>query len=348
VRARPPSLSFARSNDRNSIFCTVGANGDYVQNATYRVTISDKISLLGAADGPKYCWSGTFGALVKNKETMKDGWLGTTSTVTASLSCSDQNLFYRQCIINNQLSVVLIVIGTIVWYCCFTCACFYCGCCKCCNNKDDLSAWGMCNRFCPTAPCADPPDKEEVLPEHLVNPKSEEENKSSLFGANKKLNAVRSGGLGELKKPVAADDSEESVRVVVPPSGMTTRTPLPPPSMPPPSMPPPSMPPRSMPPPSMPPPSMPPPAAAPPAPPAPAPAAAAPAEAAPAAAAPAAEPAAAAVAAPVAAAPAAEVAPAAAAAAEAAPAAALPAQAEFTAVNPLRKAKRQEKEEDVI
>ena len=230
---RPYPRAPLRRSDRNSIFCTQGANGDYVQNASYRVSISDKIALVGAADGPKYCWSGTFNALVKNQETIKDGWLGTTGVVTAKLSCDPLNLYYRQCIINNQLSITLIVIGAIVWYCCFTCVCFYCGCCKCCNNKDDLSAWGCCNRFCPTAPCADPPEKEEHLPEHLANPESEEENKASLFGSNKKLNAVSKSGLGELKKPVASGAGGDPV--VVLPLG-------PPPSLPPPSLPPPSVP----------------------------------------------------------------------------------------------------------
>ena len=166
---------------------------------------------MGAADGPKYCWLGTFNALLSNHGTFQN-ILGTTGVVTANLDCDPTNLYYRQCIINNQLSVVLIVIGAIVFVCCCTCICFYCGCCKCFNNAGDPSPWGCCNRYCPSAPCADPPEKEEVLPEHLVNPKSEEEQQSSLFGSNKKLNSVKAGGLSDLKKPkspLAAVGEEE-------------------------------------------------------------------------------------------------------------------------------------------
>lgn len=61
----------------------------------------------------------------------------------------------------------------------------------------------MCNRFCPSAPCADPPEKEEALPENIYNPNTEEENLVSLFGKNNKLNEVNKlkASLSDLKKP---------------------------------------------------------------------------------------------------------------------------------------------------
>lgn len=46
------------TKDKNSIFCTAGADGDFVANATYKITIKQKKALLGASDGSKYCWSG--------------------------------------------------------------------------------------------------------------------------------------------------------------------------------------------------------------------------------------------------------------------------------------------------
>lgn len=188
--------------DKNSIFCTnAKEDSNYVKNATYKVTIRDKKARFGAADGSKYCWTGTFGKLIEPIGHF-DSKLG-EANITAYLDCSDQDLYYRQCIINAQLAIILMTIGSIVFLCGCTCCCFYCGCCKCLNNKGDDSRWGMCNRFCPSAPCADPPEKEEALPENIYNPNTEEENLVSLFGKNNKLNEVNKlkASLSDLKKP---------------------------------------------------------------------------------------------------------------------------------------------------
>lgn len=50
-------------------------------------------------------------------------------------------------------------------------------------SQDDKSNWGMFNRFCPWAPCAEPQVKEAEIPQFLVNPLTEKDNASSLFGA---------------------------------------------------------------------------------------------------------------------------------------------------------------------
>lgn len=84
------------------------------------------------------------------------------------------------------LAVTAVILGT-------TCCTFLLGCCKCCNNKEDDSRWGMCNRFCPWMPCSDPPEKERDVPSWMNAPVSDEENKSSLFGRNPMLNAQVSG-----------------------------------------------------------------------------------------------------------------------------------------------------------
>lgn len=101
------------------------------------------------------------------------------------------------------MTIILMSIAILLCLCSTTCVCFYCGCCKCCNNKGDESRWGMCNRFCPWAPCADPPEKENEVASHLVNPLSDEDNASSLFGKNPALKALeaKQRSLAELKKP---------------------------------------------------------------------------------------------------------------------------------------------------
>jgi len=198
------------------------------------VTIKDKIDTVGASDGQKFCWAGTWGSMLTHNGEYQN-LLGTVGKVQASLSCREENLYYRQCVLSSQLSTILISIGSIVFLCCCTCSCFYCGCCKCYNNPGDLSNWGLCNRFCPTAPCADPPEKVEVLAESILNPKSEEEQLSSLFGKNKKLNS-------QMPSFKEASSTDDSFSVVNP----TLSKPLgPPPSLPPPG-PPPSLPPPAM------------------------------------------------------------------------------------------------------
>lgn len=78
----------------------------------------------------------------------------------------------------------------------------------------------MCNRFCPFMPCADPPEKEDVIHGSLVNPLSEEENKSSLFGRNKELNTVvKPKSLAAIKKPGAPASPGMTAREAPPEDG---------------------------------------------------------------------------------------------------------------------------------
>ena len=58
------------------------------------------------------------------------------------------------------------------------------------NNKDDESKWGMCNRFCPWAPCADPPVKVPEMDKSLLNPMTLEQQGKSLFGKKSALAAA--------------------------------------------------------------------------------------------------------------------------------------------------------------
>ena len=82
-----------------------------------------------------------------------------------------------------QMAIILICVFSVLFVCCTTCVCFVCGFCTCLNAKDDDSKWGMCNRFCPWMPCADPPHKEPEIAQSLINPLTEKDQKSSLFGA---------------------------------------------------------------------------------------------------------------------------------------------------------------------
>lgn len=102
-------------------------------------------------------------------------------------------------------SLILQAVGGFVFLCGTTCICFVCGCCKCCNRPGgkvpeqreacvdctvkyaDESKWGMCNRFCPWMPCADPQKKDDAPASWQHNPVTEEENKSSLFGGLPKV-----------------------------------------------------------------------------------------------------------------------------------------------------------------
>lgn len=178
--------------DGDSIFCTEGKDEHYVQNLTDKITISKKKEWFGPADGARYCWEGTFGKML-NHEGHFDTILGSVD-VNVSLACSSNKLFYRQCILSNQLSIILVVIGSILFLIFFTCGMFWCGCCKCFNRKGDKSPWGMCNRFCPWMPCSDDVIPEVEEPKHLINPVTEEDNKSSLFGRNPTLQENRFGG----------------------------------------------------------------------------------------------------------------------------------------------------------
>lgn len=125
--------------------------------------------------------AGTFGKIT-NTEGFFESILDERN-ITISVDCGTRQIFYRQCVIPAEMAIILMSVAAILCVAGTTCTCFYCGCCKCCNNKGDPSPWGMCNRFCPNAPCADPPEKEDAIPEHLHNPASEEEHASSLFGA---------------------------------------------------------------------------------------------------------------------------------------------------------------------
>ena len=58
------------------------------------------------------------------------------------------------------------------------------------NNKDDESKCGMCNRFCPWAPCADPPVKVPEMDKSLLNPMTLEQQGKSLFGKKSALAAA--------------------------------------------------------------------------------------------------------------------------------------------------------------
>jgi hypothetical protein len=56
-------------------------------------------------------------------------------------------------------------------------------------------------------PCSDPPSKDAEVADHLFNPKTEDENKSSLFGRNPMLDAVR-----ERRRRGAGSDERDSER----------------------------------------------------------------------------------------------------------------------------------------
>lgn len=192
------------TKDPDSIYCSESTSGsNFVSNGTWTITTREKIRLLGASDGSKFCWEGTFGAILKpNGATSPSDVVLGSLNVTAKLGCLDTNMFYRQCVIPMQLSIILMSIAGIICVCTTTCVCFYCSCCKCCNNQGDTSRFGMCNRFCPSAPCADPPDKEIAIASHLINPLSEEENKSSLFGRNPALSVRKPKSLSDgITKP---------------------------------------------------------------------------------------------------------------------------------------------------
>lgn len=223
------------TRDKDSIFCTEAAADDnYVKNSTTTITIAQKKRNygLGPADGAKFCWEGTFGSMLNNQGGPMDV-LG-SSNITANLQCAKRQLFYRQCVIPAEMAIALIAVAAFLCVCGSTCVCFVCGCCKCLNNKGDVSKWGMCNRFCPWMPCADPPEKDDDVPKYLQNPLTEQENKSSLFGKNESLNAMKKenlageggagatagavksplsdlkkpGGFGDLKKPKQPLSSE--------------------------------------------------------------------------------------------------------------------------------------------
>ena len=175
---------------------------------------------LGPGDGAKYCWTGTFGSML-NAQGGPFDILG-SANVSARLSCEPNNLFYRQCYsaccwlqqsaqragaprltlslshthmhmhnppilplptVPVQLAIILISIGAVVLVGGCTCMCFCCGCCRCLNNKDDPSKWGLCNRYCPWMPCSDPPVRGPELSAELLNPLTQEAHKKSLFGA---------------------------------------------------------------------------------------------------------------------------------------------------------------------
>lgn len=201
------------TTDKNSIFCSEAKGGDsdnWVFNGTLRVTIGMKKTqaiwnqngneALGPADGAKYCWSGTFGKLTNNNGNFSDH-LGSAS-VLVKLDCDQTNLFYRQCVLPAQMSIILMSIAAIVFVVSATMLCFCCGCCKCCNEKGDESRWGMCNRFCPWCTiCAD----KHLRPKEAAAIVEEER---SLTGKSAKLNTA----YGKSKED-AAKDKEKDVEL---------------------------------------------------------------------------------------------------------------------------------------
>lgn len=204
-------------SQRDSIWCSQAASDDnFVSNGTLRISITEKKRLFGPTDGVKYCWAGTFGALLKNSGNYSN--LFESPFVQANVGCDTQNLFYRQCIIPAQMAIILISIGCVVFVAGTTCMLFYCGCCKCLNQKGDDSRWGMCNRFCPWMPCSEPPKKDDKSPEWSTNPVTDDQQSKSLFGRAPTLGSssapaagsgsaagdaagARKGGLSDLKKP---------------------------------------------------------------------------------------------------------------------------------------------------
>lgn len=188
-------------SDKNSIFCSEAAADDnFASNGSITITIKKKKQILNSpADGAKYCWMGTFGKLLNNEGSYVD-MLG-SDNVTAKLGCNDQSLFYRQCVIPQQLTYILMSVGGFLFITGTTCICFYCGCCKCCNLPGDNSKWGCCNRFCPWMPCSDPPVKEEKEPEWRHNPVTEEQHKSSLFGRNPAFKQVELSSAKKTDRP---------------------------------------------------------------------------------------------------------------------------------------------------
>lgn len=189
------------TKDGDSIFCTEGKGGDAANfvsvfnnslnpPAAVRVDLVKKKQDLGASDGGKYCWAGTFGKLLSPSIDNTD--ILESLNVTARLACDNRNLYYRQCVLSAETTAIFLAFGILGFLCATTCCCFWCGCCKCLNNKGDESKWGMCNRFCPWMPCSDPPDVVKETPNWMDRPQSEEENKSSLFGRNPMLSAQQS------------------------------------------------------------------------------------------------------------------------------------------------------------
>lgn len=183
--------------DKNSIFCSEAeSSADFVSVRVFptfrpgftpvpknvKLTIEDKKKNFGVSDGAKFCWSGTFGKMLD--QSMYEGAIFGSQFVNASVSCSSKNLFYNQCALPVELSIILLTIGTIVGTCGVSCGLFLGGCCRCCNNRGDDSRWGMCNRFCPWMPCADPPRTEKVIESSIINPITDEDHLSSLFGRN--------------------------------------------------------------------------------------------------------------------------------------------------------------------
>ncbi len=88
------------NGQRDSIFCTsAGSDANWVSNGTTTFTVAQKKSPapvgVGPGDGAKYCWTGTFGAML-NSRGGPYTILG-SSNVSASLDCDSNNLYYRQC-----------------------------------------------------------------------------------------------------------------------------------------------------------------------------------------------------------------------------------------------------------
>jgi hypothetical protein len=125
--------------------------------------------------------AGTFGKLLYTSGTY-DTLLGSTN-VTVNLGCATKNIYYRQCIIPAEMAIILMSIASLLCVSGCVCTCFYCGCCKCLNLPGDTDNCGMCTRFCPWMPCAKKKAKLSDTPQWMENPVTEEENKSSLFGA---------------------------------------------------------------------------------------------------------------------------------------------------------------------
>ena len=125
--------------DGNSIFCSQASSpSNFVSNATAGLTIAQKQALQNnAATSSSFCWEGTFGKMLNgnvNNGTVLGGGAGFTG-VSCNLACDATNLFYRQCVLNTQMTIGLMVGGILLCLCGTTSTCFCCGCCKCCNDK---------------------------------------------------------------------------------------------------------------------------------------------------------------------------------------------------------------------
>jgi len=108
-----------------------------------------------------------------------------SSNVTSKVSCPNNKLFYNQCILDAGTTIVLIAVGSTFMLLASVALLFIFGCCRCCNQADDNSNFGMFTTIGMATGCI-PEDPEMKLrrenPEKYREMEAQKNAASGLFG----------------------------------------------------------------------------------------------------------------------------------------------------------------------